>query len=88
MNKYTTNFFAVCPNNGIRIAYELTITTGCVLRAEDILAEVGEIKTGFHESIADQLIEAMGGSQVLKADHHGVRIETIRPHMAHWSKDT
>ena len=87
MNKYTTNFFAVCPNNGIRIAYELTITTGCNLRVEDILEEVGEIKTGFHEDIADQLMEAMGGSQVLKADHHGVCIETIRPHMAHWSKD-
>lgn len=88
MNKYTTNFFAVCPNNGIRIAYELTITTGRVIHVEDIVAEVEAIKTGLHESIADQLIEAMGGSQVLKADHHGVRIETIRPHMAHWSKDT
>ena len=40
MNKYTTNFFAVCPNNGIRIGYELTITTGRVIHVEDIVAEV------------------------------------------------
>lgn len=87
MNKYTTNFFAVCPNNGIRIGYELTITTGRVIHVEDIVAEVEAIKTGLHEDIADQLLANLGGSQVLKASHHGVHIETIRPHMAHWSKD-
>lgn len=87
MNKYTTNFFAVCPNNGIRISYELTITTGQVIHAEDIVAEVEAIKEGLHEDIADQLLANLGGTQVLKADHHGVCIETIRPHMAHWSKD-
>lgn len=88
MNKYTTTFFAVCPNNGIRISYELTITTGRVIHVEDIVAEVETIKIGLHEDIADQLVATLGGAQVLKANHHGVHIETIRPHMAHWSKDT
>lgn len=85
MNKYTVKFFAACPNNGIRISYELTITTGNVLEVERIVDEVESIKTGLHEEIADRLLHRLGGSQVLKADHHGVHIETIRPHLAHWS---
>lgn len=87
MNTYTTTFFAVCPNNDIRISYELTITTGRVIHVEDIVAEVETIKIGLHEDIADQLVANLGGAQVLKANHHGVHIETIRPHMAHWSKE-
>lgn len=87
MNTYKTKFFAKCPANGIRVEFELTINTGSVIPVEDILAEVEGIKTGFHEEIADSLQQRFGGSQTLIADHHGVRIETTRPHCAHWQKD-
>lgn len=87
MNTYKTQFFAKCPANGVRISYDLTINTGSVIKVEDLIDEVGSIGEGLHEQIADRLHSKFGGSQVLKADHHGVRIETIRPHLAHWSKD-
>ena len=54
---------------------------------EDILKEVEDIQKGFHEDIADRLQRRFGGSQTLVADHHGVRIETTRPHVAHWNKE-
>lgn len=88
MNTYKTTFFAICPVNGIRISYSLAIRTGLVIEAEKIITEVESIKYGLHEDIADRLLSALGGTQTLVADHHGVTIETIRPHMAHWAKDT
>lgn len=87
MNTYKTSFFATCPANGVRISYNLTIRTGLVIEAEKIIAEVESIKSGMHEDIADRLLSSLGGSQTLIAEHHGVTIETIRPHLAHWSKD-
>lgn len=87
MNTYKTKFFAKCPVNAIRVEFDLTINTGEVIKVEDILAEVESIKTGFHEEIADRLHSRFGGSQIMSADHHGVFIETIRPHLAHWHNE-
>lgn len=84
MNTYKTQFFARCPTNGVRITYSLTINAGIVIEAERIIDAVSRIGEGLHEDIADRLLHELGGQQVLKADHHGVHIETIRPHLAHW----
>lgn len=85
MNSYTTHFNAKCPVNGARISYTLSIHTGNVIKAEDITGFVDAIGSGLHEDIADSLLDRFGGSQRLIADHHGVHIETIRPHSAHWA---
>ena len=85
MNTYRTRFNARCPQNGASIAYQLEIHTGVVLMVEDIREAVEAIEQGLHEDIADQLCAKFGGSQRLKATHHGVEIETVRPHLAHWA---
>lgn len=87
MNTYQTKFIAECPANGARILYDLTISTGVSIMVEDINEFLSEVTSDYHESIADRLFEAFGGQQVLKADHHGVSITTIRPFLAHWSRD-
>lgn len=86
MNIYTTRFSALCPVNGQGIDYTLTVQTGEVLMVEEIREFLDGIKEGLHEHIADQLCAKFGGSQRLKAMHHGVEIETIRPHLSHWQK--
>lgn len=86
MNIYTAEFFANCPNNGARVKYELRIQTGEVIPVEQINAKLNGISDGYHEEIADELQQSLGGTQTLRAHHHGVHIETIRPHLAHWSK--
>lgn len=78
MNAYTTEFIAKCPANGIRIKYRLRIEARSVIRVETISAAVEAITEGFHEDIADRLLEQLGGIQTLVADHHGVTIETTR----------
>lgn len=78
MNAYTVNFYAACPNNSIRIAYRLRIESRCVISVEDIIAAVELTDEGYHEEIADQMLERFGGTQTLTADHHGVTIETTR----------
>ena len=86
MNTYRTKFFAKCPVNGARIEYELSIHIGLTIPVEQIIEFVQDIKEGLHEEIADQLYARFSGSQCLKAEHHGVHIETIRPYAAHWKK--
>ena len=88
MNTYRTSFTALCPVNGATIEYRLHIHTGLTIEVEKILAAVRAIGSGFHEDIADKLLEQFGGSQTLVADHHGVTIETIRPFAAHWMAAT
>jgi hypothetical protein len=78
LNTYTVEFFAFCPVNNVRIKYELLISTCEVIKAEDIIDEVTLHSRGFHEDIADQLLKVFGGQQWLKAEHHGVHIETHR----------
>lgn len=85
MNIYTIHFSARCPVNGRGIRYTLEIQTGAVLMVEEIRSHLDGIGQGLHEEIADQLCAKFGGSQRMTADHHGVRIETIRPHLAHWA---
>lgn len=78
MNAYTTEFFANCPNNGLRIKYRLRIETSETIPVEQVTAKVESISEGFHEEVADELLAAFGGKQTLTADHHGVTIETTR----------
>ena len=78
MNAYTTEFFATCPNNGIRIKYLFRIESRVVIPVEQIIAKVDSLCEGFHEEIADELLLAFGGIQTLTAEHHGVGIETTR----------
>lgn len=78
VNAYTTQFFARCPNNGIRIRYALRIETSEVLSVEEIITTIEQVDEGYHEQIADDLLEALGGIQTLTADHHSVTIETRR----------
>lgn len=79
VNRYRTEFFARCPNNGIRVHYRFCIETAAVVRVEDIIAAVDAVKEGFHEEIANNLSRRFGGLQTLTAEHHGVTIETVRP---------
>lgn len=79
MNIYETEFFATCPVNQIRICYSVSIKTIKVIRVEEIIIAVESIKSGFHEDIADKLFAVFEGEQIIVADHHGVKITTIRP---------
>ena len=78
MNRYTTEFFTNCPNNGLRIKYRLQIETSEAIPVEQITAKVESFGECFHEEVADDLLAAFGGVQTLTADHHGVTIETTR----------
>lgn len=86
MNIYTVNFSAKCPVNGRGIKYRLEVHAGAVLMVEDLRSHVDAIGEGLHEDIADALLAKFGGSQRLEAEHHGVHIKTIRPHLEHWDK--
>ena len=78
MNAYTTEFFATCPNNSVRIKYRLRIETAQILSVEELTAAVEATDEGYHEEIADQMLARFGGRQTMVADHHGVTIETVR----------
>lgn len=77
MNRYRHAFAVVCPNNGVRVEYVIEIETSAVIMVEEIVAAC-RIETGFQEGIADELLKALGGRQVIRACHHGVEIETVR----------
>jgi hypothetical protein len=78
MNTYSIQFFAICPNNGARIHYSLTIETHEVIQVEQIVDAVTLLDRGYHEAFADQLWREFGGVQTLIAEHHGVSIKTTR----------
>ena len=78
LNTYTTEFFAICPENNIRVHYKWRVETDTVLKVEDLIDEVNLHSRGYHEEIADQLQRSFGGKQNLTAFHHGVLIETTR----------
>ncbi len=78
MNTYRTTFAVECPNNGQRIEYLLEIQTTKVILVEKLQSFLKKNKRAFHEDLADALVEAFGGLQTLKAEHHGVLIETVR----------
>ena len=79
MNTYETEFFATCPVNQIRISYKLKIKTTKLIKVEEIITSIESITSGFHEEIADKLFAVFEGTQTLVANHHGVKITTIRP---------
>jgi len=78
LNTYQTKFFCLCPVNRVRIEYALTIRTRNMVPVEEILATVESYTEGYHEEIADELLKRFGGHQLLRAEHHGVTIETER----------
>jgi len=78
LNKYKVTFTARCPVNNKKITYNLQIKSEAMIRVEDLLAFVKQVNQGFHEEIADSLIERFGGQHILRAYHHGVFIETER----------
>lgn len=78
-NIYRHKFKRACPNNGLSIAYLLTIETPHVLMVEAIVEEVENLpENGYHEEFADTLARALSGKHTLTAHHHGVDIETVR----------
>lgn len=79
MNIYKSEFFCICPNNNIRVKYHISIETDKTILVEKIVDEINSIHNGFHEDIADYLFNRFGGKQILSADHHSVKITTIRP---------
>ena len=80
MNRYTTKFFCTCPFNKARIEYHLTIETQRVISVEELLELLSTVYAeGMHELMADDLYQRFGGVQTLRAFHHGVEIETVRP---------
>ena len=82
MNEYEVEFFATCPENGVRIKYGLQLRTDIVVPVENIIAAVGSLTNGYHEAFAELLRDGFGGLQKLTADHHGVRITTHRSGLA------
>jgi hypothetical protein len=79
VNIYETSFYCKCPINKIRILYELKIETKEIISVEELLKHIEHwYQDGFHELIADHLAESFNGVQTLKADHHSVKITTIR----------
>lgn len=78
MNRYRHTFMARCPANGVWVQYRLTIVAAEMIRVEAIVAACAAQAEGFHETIADALLVALGGRQVLRAHHHGVDIKTRR----------
>lgn len=81
MNSYRYAFRVKCPNNDQRVAYDLSIESPTTIMVEKIMACCDEIKEGFHENIADLLLQKLGGKQTIRAHHHGVDIETVRGHL-------
>lgn len=78
MNIYTASFSSRCPVNDAMIWYTLRIETERRLMVEAIQAQLENIKPGFHEDIADEMLVKFGGYQIITAIHHGVQIETRR----------
>lgn len=78
MNIYRHTFTAKCPSDGDTIIYNLEIRSLAVVMVEHIRTATALIKSGYHERIADELAERLGGDQTIKAVHQGVEIETLR----------
>lgn len=79
MNIYRFTFCAACPVNGVPIDYSVEIHSEKTIRVELLLAWRELQKSGIHEDFADRLSENFGGEQYVRAVHHGVQIETLRP---------
>lgn len=78
MNIYRHTFTSVCPSDGDTIIYSLEIRSLKVVMVEHIKTATALIKSGYHERIADELADRLGGDQTIVATHQGVQIETVR----------
>jgi NADPH-dependent 7-cyano-7-deazaguanine reductase QueF len=78
INIYKHFFTSKCPVNQDIIDYRLTIKSSEMIEVESIVSITDSFEEGYHEDFADQLIERLGGTQTLKAYHHGVFIKTVR----------
>jgi hypothetical protein len=78
MNIYRHIFTATCPSDGDTIVYSLEIRSLAIVMVEHIRTATALIKSGYHERIADELAERLGGDQTIKAVHQGIEIETVR----------
>lgn len=78
MNTYRTCFHAICPSNEVRVFYSLTIEHHEMIKVETITEVVSSMTIGYHEDFADRLALCLPGRQTLRADHHGVEIESRR----------
>lgn len=78
VNIYKHCFTSKCPANQAVIHYRLTIKSSEMIEVESIVSITDSFEEGYHEDFADQLIERLGGTQTLKAYHHGVFIKTVR----------
>lgn len=77
-NIYRYQFVCRCPANAKPIMYTLEITSGYMIHAEDIIAAAALQESSYHEALADYFYNQFGGRHVMRADHHGVNIETRR----------
>ena len=77
-NRYKYLFHAECPSNGLLIQYELSIETHRMIDVFEIQKITDRFDRGFQEEFADALYEAFMGHQVMRADHHGFSIVTVR----------
>lgn len=81
MNTYRTKFWRRCPSQpDTQVCYSLEIEHSDMLMVEAIKDAVAALPDPlFHEAAADALSKTLPGRQVIKAWHHGVEIETVRP---------
>jgi hypothetical protein len=77
-NTYRYSFTSTCPNNGEEITFSLEVLSEEMILVEDIIAAAAQHPVAYHEEIADELFDELGGKQILCAHHHGVDIETRR----------
>lgn len=77
MNIYRYRFSSTCPTDGDVVQYQLEIQSPSIIKAEDIRG-ICAVDQTFHEDLADRLAR-LGGTQILKATHRSVEIETHRP---------
>ena len=78
LNIYTVPFVSVCPRNAVPVFYILRLETEAVHLVEDLLKETANLPSALHETLAEILFGAFGGKQTIVAEHHGVKIETVR----------
>lgn len=79
MNIYRHQFVCVCPANKQPIIYQLEVQSAKMIYVEKIVVACQMWQQQYHEKIADALAEQFPGtSQVLRAHHHGVDVETRR----------
>jgi hypothetical protein len=76
LNTYRYTFACACPANDEAIIYSLELCSRDRIMVEHIKIACALHKKTYHEDIAADLHKRFGGRLVLKANHHGVDIET------------